>query len=129
MAQQKQRKKLSDRFKAGETPSETRATHVRTTAAQVEEQKIETQNKQEREEAIKGLEAKRAKLQKELDKALKNIGEMKNHTNVALQQDLAKLLSYASTEFRLNQKELLVIAVNRLLVDLKADSKLLQLYL
>ena len=52
-----------------------------------------------------------------------------NHVNVALQRDIGKLVNFAGTEFQINTKDLVNLAVIRLLSDLKKDSELLKIYM
>lgn len=115
--------RFSERFQGGNSPSSDRQKDVSQKIQEVKEEEAAIEINEHQEEVSK----KRAELQKESEKIFKKRAT-KAHTSQNLQSDLSKLLNMASTEFEVSQKELLAIAVDRLLKDLKKSSKILQAY-
>lgn len=75
------------------------------------------------------VDKKVSKVKDEINNLKKEYVPYTNHVNVALQRDIAKLVNFAGTEFQINTKDLVNLAVTRLLNDLKKDSELLKMYM
>lgn len=119
------RKNFSSKFAGGHKPSEERKNEVKSAI----HQEKDIQEQHENQAALSKLDERKALLKEEADKIEALYTPFKTHRNMAIQEKMAQLVGYASTEFGINQKKLIAIALHRLFQDLKEDSTFLKMYL
>ncbi len=123
------KKRFSERYSKGVTPSSSRIEDVTGQAQKITEKKEEKQRNRQRDKSRSAVESIKSSLEVELEEIKAKYTPFTNNTTIAMQVDLAKVLQVAHVEFSLSQKELVALGVYRLLKELKEGSTLLKTYM